>query len=105
MVEDEDLAVLLDALTLLEKNIEEKKVGSDREFPELRVVITGRGPQREIFESRIAARAFHRVGIHTAWLPADDYPRLLAAADLGLCFHRSVSGVDLPMKLADMFIA
>jgi len=101
--EDEDLAVLLDALALLEKRIEEDAAGSDREFPELRILITGRGPLREEFEGRIARSVFQRAKIATAWLPSADYPRLLAAADLGLCFHRSASGVDLPLKLADMF--
>jgi len=101
--EDEDLAVLLDALALLEKRLHESAAGSRQEFPKLLVLITGRGPLREGFERRIAGCAFERVEIGTAWLSAEDYPRLLAAADLGLCFHVSASGVDLPMKLVDMF--
>ncbi len=101
--EDEDLAVLLDALALLEKRLDETAAGSTSAFPKLLVLITGRGRLREGFERRIAGRAFERVEIGTAWLSAEDYPRLLAAADLGLCFHVSASGVDLPMKLVDMF--
>ena len=29
------------------------------------------------------------ISITTKWLEADDYPRLLAAADLGICMHYS----------------
>ena len=72
-------------------------------FPDLAILVTGDGARRAEFERRFAGLPARRVQLRTRWLDAEDYPRIVGAADLGLCLHRSSSGVDIPMKVADLF--
>jgi len=96
---DEDVDLLVDAVDRLEARAAREATSG---FPTVLVLLTGRGPRRARYEARLATRTSRRVHLRTAWIDADDYPRVLAAADLGLSMHRSASGLDLPMKLADM---
>ncbi len=93
---DEDFDLLLEAVQRCEALVR------DRAFPEVLVLLTGRGARRAGFEARAAALPGRRLHVRTAWLEPDDYPRVLSAADLGLCLHRSASGLDLPMKIVDL---
>jgi beta-1,4-mannosyltransferase len=100
---DEDFALLVDALARFDARIRHHEaVPGRRPFPPVLVVVTGDGPLRARYEARF--RALGLVGIHvrTLWLAAEDYPRFLGCADLGISLHRSASGLDLPMKVADM---
>ena len=93
---DEDFALLLAALDDCAARLRAADAP-------LLVLLTGLGPLRAQYESRLPGRPGARVHARAMWLPAEDYPVVLAAADLGLSLHRSASGVDLPMKIADMF--
>jgi len=69
--------------------------------PRVTIIATGKGPGQPEFERAATAFRCGPVALRTAWVPAEEYPALLALADAGLCLHRSSSGFDLPMKLAD----
>lgn len=97
---DEDYSVLLSALQLYD-GLPPQKGGRAR--ARLVVLVTGKGPLRAQFEADVRALPLRRVHVGTAWLGADDYPRLLACADLGVCLHASTSELDLPMKVVDLF--
>jgi beta-1,4-mannosyltransferase len=95
---DEDFGILLDTAILLDEEITATKSS-------LRVlfVVTGKGPQKEYYLERISKLNLQNVAIHTLWLEPADYPKLLACADLGISLHTSTSGIDLPMKILDLF--
>ncbi|KAK4125601.1 glycosyltransferase family 33 protein [Parathielavia appendiculata] len=98
---DEDFSLLLDALVRYATD------ATSSSATPLLAVITGKGPQKELYQRKIAeltaAGRLPNVRIFTAFLPFADYASLLACADLGVCLHMSSSGVDLPMKVVDMF--
>jgi beta-1,4-mannosyltransferase len=99
---DEDFSILLSALETYSKLYTETGL-----LPQLVAIITGKGPQKEMYLQRIKTLAdsgkLEGVAILTAWLTTENYAKLLACADLGVCLHMSSSGVDLPMKVVDMF--
>lgn len=99
---DEDFAVLLEALILLEEklNTHGKK---DQCPPKVLVVITGKGPQKAYYESKMSKLTMRNVHVMTIWLEAGDYPKFLGCADLGISLHTSTSGIDLPMKVLDFY--
>ncbi|NXG02062.1 ALG1 mannosyltransferase, partial [Sakesphorus luctuosus] len=96
--EDEDFSVLLKALEDYERFIDE-----GAKLPALVCVITGKGPLKDYYNGLIEKLHFKHIQICTPWLEAEDYPLLLGSADLGVCLHKSSSGLDLPMKVVDMF--
>ncbi|KAI3317076.1 glycosyltransferase family 33 protein [Xylariaceae sp. AK1471] len=95
---DEDFSLLLDALV--------SYVQVQVDHPII-AIITGKGPQKSYYQDQIQdlqkAGRLPNIRILTAWLSIEDYAKLLACADLGVCLHMSSSGVDLPMKVVDMF--
>lgn len=95
---DEDFSLLLDALV---------RYAKEETVHPIIAIITGRGPQKAFYEGKIQdlqrAGELPNIRILTAWLTMEDYAKLLSCADLGICLHMSSSGVDLPMKVVDMF--
>ncbi|RKP34834.1 hypothetical protein BJ085DRAFT_43369 [Dimargaris cristalligena] len=101
---DEDFSVLLLAAKKYDLDAETQDPSSrSAALPPLILIITGKGPQKAYYETEIQRLQLRHVHILTLWLAAEDYPRLLGLADLGVCLHQSSSGLDLPMKVVDMF--
>jgi len=101
---DEDFSILLESLKHYNERLTQSpEFITENHLPDLYVVITGKGPLREKYEKEIEALAMKHVTIKTVWLEIEDYPKLLGSADLGVCLHTSSSGLDLPMKVIDMF--
>lgn len=96
--EDEDFGLLLDALVMLEERI---TTASSR--LKILLVVTGKGPQKAMYEEKISKLKMSSVAVQTVWLDPGDYPKLLGCADVGVSLHTSTSGLDLPMKVLDLF--
>lgn len=98
---DEDFDLLLESLERAERTLTAMRGEGDPASPDLAILLTGRGEMRDEFNTRLSRRGFRRLAVRTVWLEPADYPTLVGMADAGLCLHRSASGLDLPMKLAD----
>lgn len=92
--DDEDFGILLDALLLLDQRLGQLR---------MLVFVTGKGPMKEFYMEKISKLRLQSISIHTLWLAPADYPRLLACADVGVSLHTSTSGLDLPMKILDLY--
>lgn len=100
---DENFDICLDAMELVDTFVNEE-AELCKDFPQIILIVTGKGPQKEMYEKRIAGMNLSpRVTVLTMWLETTDYPKLLGCADLGISLHTSTSGLDLPMKILDMF--
>ncbi len=100
---DEDFSILLNALIEYSD-----RANQGESKTKILAVITGKGPKRATFEGQVRhheqAGNLKRVIIKTTYLDdISDYAKLLGVADLGISLHTSSSGVDLPMKVVDMF--
>ena len=97
---DEDFSILIAALV-------EYSAHASQRHPDIAAIITGKGPQKDMYLRKIAQLnkegKLGKVTIESAWLSFEDYAALLGSADLGVSLHTSSSGVDLPMKVVDMF--
>jgi beta-1,4-mannosyltransferase len=100
---DEDFSIFLDALVVYSN--EASKLESN--LPSIVAVITGKGPLKDYYLVKILQlkqeKRLKNVVIRTEWLSNEDYALLLGSADLGVSLHKSSSGLDLPMKVVDMF--
>lgn len=96
---DEDLEQLLEALLMWE----ERAAREPGLFAPLLVLITGRGPLRAAYEARLERLRLRYVHVACLWLPAELYGRAVGVAEVGVSLHWSSSGLDLPMKVLDMF--
>ncbi|VEU19892.1 DEKNAAC100604 [Brettanomyces naardenensis] len=95
---DEDFTILVEALKKLDSILVEKKQDS-----KVLMIVTGKGPLKKDFIKAISDYNWEQVIIKDIWLSDDDYPRILKVADLGISLHYSSSGLDLPMKIVDLF--
>ena len=89
--EDEYFPIMLEALPVLDLKLEKTLL-----------LITGKGSGRLGFENEFRKINLKNIDLVTGWVTASDYPYFLKCADLGISFHSSTSGLDLPMKLVDM---
>lgn len=100
--EDEDFQILLDALFEFDQKHADRLITNKKDLKVV-CVITGKGPMKQYYLDKLKEYSFKHTRFIFPWLEPEDYPKMLASADLGICLHKSSSDLDLPMKVVDMF--
>lgn len=99
---DEDFYLLLDSIIIMENEIKNSESYLHLK-KKILLIITGKGPMKEKFMKTVNSYNLQIFEIKSIWLDSDDYPKILPMMDFGICLHYSSSGLDLPMKIVDMF--
>lgn len=104
---DEDFSMLLTALDSYQAARDRQDAEGKNPLPRLVVLISGKGPDKLAFQRQVDQREqsgiWRDIVVRCVWLQVEDYSRFLGSADLGISLHQSSSGLDLPMKVVDMF--
>jgi beta-1,4-mannosyltransferase len=106
---DEDFSILLTAMENIETFLQQRRSASSSSpplyFERIVCVITGKGELKSYYEQRMDTfnQKSHFIKMKTRWLEFADYPKLLFCSNVGISLHTSTSGLDLPMKVLDMF--
>ena len=102
---DEDFGMLLNCFIKTEEILKSDDKIDINKLKKVIILITGRGPMRDEFMDKVEKAKLEIFDVKSIWLDSDDYPKLLNLCDLGISLHYSSSGIDLPMKVVDMFSA
>ena len=93
---DDDFGMLLKSLQLLNPRVAVERP--------IICIMTGKGPGKQLFIEKIEkSENLSNIRFKFPYLSAEDYVKILSASDLGVSLHFSSSGIDLPIKVVDMF--
>lgn len=90
---DDDFDLLFEAL----RECDERMTEGARST----IVLTGYGERRTAVMQSIARLRLTKLSVTSEWLSEADFIALLQSADAGISLHRSASGFDLPIKIAE----
>jgi len=101
---DQKIEYLFNSMIRYEKHCSHQDVLAKKPR-HLMLVCTGSGERKKIYQEMIEENRYKwkYISIVMKWFKPDDYPKMVACADVGICLHYSSSGFDLPMKVVDMF--
>jgi beta-1,4-mannosyltransferase len=101
---DDDYELVVNALKAIDERIRRADGGKGAAM-RVWLLVTGKGESRARFEAQVTAANYSEaVSVSTHYFQSFlAYATVLSTFDVGLCVHRSSSGLDLPMKCVDMF--